>query len=375
MRYNEQAIVRSVALGVAAVTALAGAGKQVQNPTAANAAEVAISSATVPAGGTAQLSFTMTQPRPILSTGTGFDLAGFDVNGIALWSTNGLACGVGSVHNGVLTFSAADPSSVLGTGVDYPFLTIALTAPLGVKTGTAFTFGWSPEAWLTSLAGPYALTVKPGRVTIGGSVSIRGVYPGGGTYPAGTVIRIPGTGFQPGLRLQTAVVYSSISITPNEIVLTLKSQTTMDSQRFQVINKDGSSASYFAYLRGSMVRPPSKTLLQTGEFAFPLQTQAVVNVPAGGGLAGSQWVALALQNPNPGPAAVTIELQPYGQGRSALVVLPAGGRLVDTVQGLLNGIVPQPGDIVRVTSTSMIQMFGINGDETAQTLKPFAVSF
>ena len=149
----------------------------------------------------------------------------------------------------------------------------------------------------------------------------------------------------------------------------------MDSQRFQVINKDGSSASYFAYLRGSMVRPPSKTLLQTGEFAFPLQTQAVVNVPAGGGLAGSQWVALALQNPNPGPAAVTIELQPYGQGRSALVVLPAGGRLVDTVQGLLNGIVPQPGDIVRVTSTSMIQMFGINGDETAQTLKPFVVGF
>ena len=362
-----------IIVGLTAIKALCAAGGH--NVTPPNAAEIAVSSAAVPAGGTAQVRFTLTQPRPIMSTGTGVVLDGFGVNGIALWSPNGVACGVGSVQNGVLQFSAIDPTGLLGSDPDYPFLTLTLTAPASAKAGSSFPFDWSPGAWLSAATGPYDLSVKPGKIAISGSLSIQGVYPGGGTYPAGTLIRIPGSGFQSGIRLQTPVKYSSISITSNEIDLTLKEQTTMDSQSFQVTNSDGSSATYFAYLRGTMLRPPSNALLQSGEYAFPLQTHAIATIAPTGPLPVTQWTAVALQNPNAGPAVVTIEVVSGAPGKSATIVLPAGARLVDTLSGLLNGMPVLPDDSVRITSTATIQMFGINGDESAQTLKPFLPTY
>ena len=330
---------RTVLIGVAAASALAAA----HNPTPPNTIEIAVSSAAVPSGGTVQVRFSPTQPMPIGSTGTGFAMNGFEANGIAVWSPNGVACGVGLIQNGVLRFSAVDPTGILGTGADYPFLTLTLTAPAGLITGTSFAVTWTSDSWLNGPAGPMSLVVKPGKITIGGTLSIRGVYPGGGTYPAGTTIRIPGSGFLKTSRIQTPVKYSSISITSNEIDLTLKEQTTMDSQPFSVTNPDGTSATFFAYLKGVPVRAPANALLKSGEFAFPLATHAIATIPATGALPAGQWNALAMQNPNPGPAVVTVSLQPAGEGRSATVVLPAGGRLVDTISDLLNGVAVGPG--------------------------------
>jgi hypothetical protein len=369
MKQFQQAIV----VGMAAVCTLAGAGRQ--NPQPAGAVEIAVSSGTVPAGGTIQVRFGLTQPMPIGSTGTGFALDGFATNGIALWSPNGVAFGVGVMNNGVLTFTAVDPSLLLGTVTDYPFLTLTLTAPAIAKTGATFPFTWSADAWLNSQTGPLNVLAKTGNVTIGGTASIQGVFPGGGTWPAGTVIRIIGSGFQKTSKLQTKVQFSSMSITPTEIDLTLKSETMMDSQAFTVQNPDGSSATFFAYLRGLPQRVPSKALLQNAEFAFPRAAHALATVQASGAASDSQWNALALQNPNPGPAAVTIEVEPHGQGRSALIVIPAGGRVVDTISGLLSGAVVGPTETVTVTSTAMIQMFGISGDDVTGTLKPFLPVF
>jgi hypothetical protein len=360
---------RSTIFGLAAVCSLAAAGSH--NPTPPNTAEIAISSPSVPPGQTVQVRFSLTQPMPIGSTGTGFALNGFDTNGIAIWSTNGQACGVGLVQNGVLQFSAVDPSGILGTGADYPFLTLTLTAPTGLAPGTSFPLTWSSDAWLNSPTGPMSLVVKPGKLTIGGSVSIRGIFPGGGTWPAGTLIRIPGSGFQKAMHIQTPIKYSSISIAPNEIDLILKEQTTIDANSFSVLNPDGSSATFFAYMKGAPVRPPSNLLLNSGEYAFPLATQAIATIPATGTLPATQWNALALQNPNPGPAVITVSLEPFGEGRSATFILPPGGRLVDTISGLLNGVPVGPGDSVSMISTAMIQVFGIAGDEAANTLTPF----
>jgi hypothetical protein len=317
--------------------------------------------------------FTLTEPRPIGSTGSGIALEGFAADGVALWSANGEACGVGLLQNGVLHFSAIDPSGVLGNSGEYPFLTIALTVPNGLTNGTSFPFTWTPGSWISSPSGPLLLSVKTGTVTIGGSLSISGIYPGGGTYPAGSLIRILGTGFQNNIHIQTHVKYSSISITPNEIDLYLKEQTTLDSQSVQLVNPDGSSATYFAYLKGVLVRQPSADLLKSAEFAFPLQTHALATVGPASALANGQWVALALQNPNPGPAVVTIALP--SQNKSSSILLPSAGRIADTLSDLLNGATIQPGDTVQVTSTAMIQIMGINGDDQAQTLAPFIPSF
>lgn len=345
------------------------------NPTPTGAAEVLVSSAVVPSGGTVQVRFTLTEPRPISSTGGRVSLSSFRANGISLWSANGEACGAGVVIDGTLYFSAIDPSGILGTGADYPYLTLSLTAPQGLAPGTSIPFNWNPGAWMISPAGPLDFIVKPGNETIGGSLSIAGVYPGGGTYPAGTLIRVLGAGFQPNIRIQTPVKYSSISVGPGEIDLFLKEKTTLDSQMFQLTNPDGSTATYFSYLKGTLVQQPSAQLLQNAELAFPLATHAIASVALTAALTAGQWQGLALQNPNPGPVVVTLNLASQPPETAISILLPSGGRIADSLTALLGGASINPGDTVQLNSTAPIQIMGLNGDDQAQTLAPFVPSF
>jgi hypothetical protein len=366
-------IYKSIFSGVvvaSAVIASGGSGGG-HNPDPSGTAEITISSSIVPAGGTAQVRFSLTEPVPISSTG-GRSL--LQADGLAIWSSNGVASGVGLLKNGVLTFRAVDPTGVLGTNVDGPFLTATLSVPQGIATGTLFPVTWSADSWLTSPTGPVSFSIKPGNITVGGSIFISGVYPGGGTFPAGTLVRILGGGFQPNARMQTPVKYSSITIQPNEIDLYLKEQTTLDTRMFQVTNPDGSTVTFYSYLKGTMIRQPSVDLLRNAEFAFPLQTHAIATVGSGVGLAPGQWVGLALQNPNPGPAVVTLRVT-SGGNNSTSIPLPSGARVVDTLAALLDEATVKPGETVQLTSTSMIQIMGLTGDENAQTLTPFVPSF
>ena len=363
---------RVIIASMLSAVALLAAGKQTQNPTAPNAAEVAISSATIPAGGTVQVQFMLTEPKPIMSTGTGFAMDGFSANGIAVWTPTGEACGVGAIVNGKLKFVAIDPTGSLGMGLDYPFLTITLGVPKGAKTGTVYPFNWSPDAYLSNNGTPYTLTVKPGTVTVGGSVAISGIVPGGGTWPIGTMVRIQGSGFSQNSKLITNVKYSFISIQPNEIQIILKEQTTLDSQAFSVLNTDRSRATYFAYLRGTNLRTPSKGLLQNAEYAFPLLTHSAATLNPVPVMSGSQYQALALQNPGSVPASVTLTLN---GGQTALVILPAQYRVVDTLASFYNGAKILPGDVVSLQADAMIQIMGVNADDSTSTLTPFIPKF
>jgi hypothetical protein len=352
-----------------ATALLASGGGTKQNPTPANTAEVHTPNALVPAGGTLQAKFLLTEPRPVTSTGTSYFIGDGFVNGLSLWSINGVAGGVGVVRNGWLYFEGIDPSLMLGTNVDYPFLTITTQVNAGAVPGTTSSIGWASGAYMTGATGPFDLLARPGTLTIGGSISIHGVYPGGGTWPAGTVIRMTGSGFKSNTHLQTAVKFSSFTITPQEIDLVLKEQTTMDSQSFQVVNPDGSADTYFSYMRGTLIHQPSRLFLQAVEPAFPLKTGAIatlgpVPAPANSG----QYLALALQNNSPGPLVVTLQLTT--QGTTATVLLPSTGRVVDAIADLFGGVNPLPGETVAITSTSPVQILGIMVDESAGTVAP-----
>ena len=206
------------------------AGKQ--NPAAPGTTEVRISSEIAPPGGTAQLKFSLTEPRPIMSSGSRMAVGGMTVDGVAVWSSTGNAGGLGVLKDGFLTLMAVDPTGVMGTNVDYPFLTVTMDLPSTLPIGFLLPIDWT-EPWLASNTGPLVLLVKPGGVKVAPGINIRNVYPGGGTYPAGTVIRISGSGFNLFTKLQTAVKHSSLSISPDEIRFTLLEQTTMDSQAFR----------------------------------------------------------------------------------------------------------------------------------------------
>jgi hypothetical protein len=86
-----------------------------------------------------------------------------------------------------------------------------------------------------------------------------------------------------------------------------------------------------------------------------------------------QFVALAVQNPNPGPVSVTFQLQSTGATTS--IVLPSGGRIKDELGALLGGLSVNAGDVVKVNATAGVQILGLIGDENATTVTPFLPTF
>ena len=119
-----------------------------------------------------------------------------------------------------------------------------------------------------------------------------------------------------------------------------------------------------------MQQTPVRTLLQSAEPAFQLQTHALatITIPAAGA---GQFTGLALQNPNPGPVVVTLQ----GGGQTAMIVLKSGDRVMDDLSTLLNGALLNPGDVVTLVSTTALQILGLQGDDVAQTVMPFLPVF
>jgi hypothetical protein len=358
----------------AAGALLAGGGPIGSGITPAGAAEVRTLSERVPAGGTVQVKYLLTQPRPISTAGPKVYMGDFSVNGVSASSPLGDAAGVALAQNGYLSIAIVSPNSDYGTNLDYPFLTVAMTIHPSTPTGSTFPLGFA-DATFQGPTGPVTLTdPKPGTLTIGGSISIHGVVPGGGTWPAGTVIKVEGTGFRLGTKLATKMKISSpVYISPSEMRFTLAEATTLDTQPIQAVNPDGSQVTFYSYLRGVPVATPSRALLQNAEPMFQAQTHGVAIVGPLQPLALGQFVAIAVQNPTPGPVAVTFYVA--RSGATSTIVLPSCGRLMDDLSSLLGGAGLNAGDIVTITATSSVQILGILGDENAATVSPFFPAF
>ena len=92
------------------------------------------------------------------------------------------------------------------------------TAKIGATS--SITFDPSPidfqriNSWGDPQGNPYTLTVNPGTFTVGGSLSIQSVTPGGGLLPSGTVVQINGTGFD----ATTVVSIGDVNISTTQLV-------------------------------------------------------------------------------------------------------------------------------------------------------------
>ncbi|MBZ5603860.1 MAG: hypothetical protein LAO79_16300, partial [Acidobacteriia bacterium] len=340
--------------------------------TATNAAEVRTNSARVPPGTTFQAQYLLTQPRPIASGGSRISIDAFDVNGVAIFSPLGDAAGAAVWQNGFLSVNVISPSGDYGSNLDYPYMTVTMTVPATTPIGSTFPLGLVSASYIGP-TGPLTLTdPKPGTLTIGGSVSIHNVTPGGGTWPAGTVVKFEGTGFSPLTKLTAKMRMSPITyVSSTELHFTLLDVTTMDMVGLTAQNPDESQVTYFSYLRGGLLTPPSRPLLRHTDPVFQAQTHGVAqfSVPA---LAAGQFAAIAIQNPTPGPVVVTFQVQ--STGATTTFTLPFGGRIVDEISSLV-GSALNAGDSVTVTSTSGVQILGLLGDETQGTVEPFLPVF
>jgi len=262
------------------LVALAGAGSA-----ASPSLQLALSNETIPAGATGQVKVWVASPTPIASGGFNiyFDPSVFaGITGAGAFGSNGNAnAKVGIVATALgATFSSVPSnfngvfSDDIGRLPDLPVFTIDVTVNPGVAAGTksTFTLDTTPAPWTDANGNTYSVTVVPGSVTVGGSLAISDVEPGGGILPAGTVVKISGTGFDPAAALTVdGVSVGSVQVVSSqEIDFTIGAAAELTGKRVAVSNPDGSQAEYFPILDGVA---PNGSL-----YVFPLRTGTVVSV-------------------------------------------------------------------------------------------------
>jgi hypothetical protein len=333
----------------------------------------------VPPGGMAQMKFMVTEPTPISTGGPriAFDPLMFtSVEGIELFCPTGDLNGVAVVSGSQVRIQYTTTAGAQGT--DYPIMTMALRVRSDAVPGTQTSFQLDPSStWMLGALGSSTMKpTPPATVTVGGSISIKNVVPGGGILPAGTVVSIRGIGFQPKTQVQlNAIKFSSIQLVgPEEIQFTLAESTNMTGQKIQVVNPDGSRDTYFSYLRGVPLSrsnyPPLANVVPI--FSSVTHTGAVFS--SMGFDVNTQFTGLAVQNPGLTPADVTVAL--YSPANVLLgtstVTLPSGYRLMQETSEWAQGVAPVFGSYAVVTATQPIQVFGFTGDSRSDAIFPLA---
>ena len=329
-----------------------------------------------PPGGVVQMKLMVTAPTPISSGGPrlSFDSTFDAVWGIELFNPTGDVNGAAVINGSQVNVFYTTSSGPQGT--DYPIMTVALHVRPDALPGSQTQFSLDPAStWILGLLGPATLKpMTPATVTVGGTISITNVVPGGGLLPAGSVVNIQGMGFQPNTQIQlNAIKASSIAVIgPNQIQFTLAEATNMTGQKIQLVNPDGSQDTYFSYMRGIPLFASNYALLQNTVPIFSSLTHSSATYAPMDAWLPSQITGIAVQNPNPAPAVVTVSLysaQNVQVGGSTINV-PAGYRFIAETSEVTNAA-PQVGSYVVVTSTQPVQSFAFIADKSQSTLFPF----
>ncbi len=322
------------------------------------------------------MKFLSTEPTPI-STGRphGFyDEAMFDdVLGIELFNPLGDLNGVALVSGNAISVSFESLGALQGT--DYPVMTIALHVRPGALPGSQSQFDLdSSTAFTVNYLPAIFKPIPPATITVGGTLSITNVAPGGGVLPAGTVVKVEGLGFESRTQVQLSGVQAqSIAVvSASEIEIVLQQATNMTGKKIQVVNPDGSQDTYFSYMRGINLRASNQPLLSHAVPIFSSMTHSQAEFAPAIAAAGDQFTGLAMQNQNLASANVKVTL--YSSGNQALssteIGLPAGYRLMAESSELTGQIAP-PGSYILVSSDQPIQAFGFLANTATQTITPF----
>src|SRR5262249_46914785 len=146
------------------------------------------------------------------------------------------------------------PNGTFGSFGNYPLLVVSAAIPSNAVPGQQFAVAPNlGSPWSVDVHGTWLpVQLHPGNITVGGSVSITNVVPGGGTLPAGGTFSIFGTGFSTSTRvsLQGISASSIVCVSPTQIQVKVQNSTTLDGALIQVANPDNSSDSYYSYMRG-----------------------------------------------------------------------------------------------------------------------------
>ncbi|MBN8731383.1 MAG: hypothetical protein J0L64_12635 [Acidobacteria bacterium] len=334
-----------------------------------------VSEEVAPAGSVAQIKVSVTEPKPIIHGNMAMDMDfSFDLLGIALYSSRGTVSGIAYRKQGGLQVRFNDPSATLGMEPDYPVLTIAVGVPRNAVPGARMpvSVNLDTSQWISPLGLPYAEESKPGSVSVGGSVAVNNVVPGGGRIAAGESFRILGTGFQPDVRVDLEYVedLETRFVNSGEILMTARTAFDLDGKRIRVRQRNQPNVFYYSYLRGERRTASTLPLLEQSEPIFPMRsTAAAIGVYPF--LRPNQVAGIALQNPNRTAATVTVSaLSPFLKPiASATVTLAPGEEFVKSLPELMT-VPPGCGAFLRIYSSLPVQYIPLVADPAAGEIQP-----
>lgn len=356
-----------------------------------------VGSATVPTGGIFQYQLLLTEPKPIGESSTRPTLSTGPrgpVRGVAVNDASGKAIGIAVINDntGDITVRIQSPDSSLGTDVDYPLL--VLTMPVtSTNKGASFPMGMDPSSAFFNGGTAYNIQENvPGTLTIGGTVSITDVIPGGGTIKPGDTVKILGIGFDANTKIQmNNANINQTFVSSTEIDVSITSlcapeinpcspvpSMQLDGDRIRATNTSTNDVSeYFSYAHTDDVPGSSNNQLVT--LVHPMFSQQSFTVGSFGySASATQFTGIALQNIETSDATVKIELLD-GSGNSVatapLVLLPARTKMVRAISDFFSSV-PAGTTQVRATVTTgpAIKMLGMLGDSSAGTVAPVAVT-
>jgi hypothetical protein len=366
-------------LPVSAASGSGGGGGGGGGNVASGVLSLKISDEIAPPGGVVQMKFSVTEPRPIIrgTVSMSYDTDLIDsFLGIAVFSPNGDASGTASWQNGVLHLELNSPGQDLGSVIDYPIVTIAVRLKPTAIPGTVsfFNMDLSQSTLLDVFGSPYPAEIKPGTITVGGTLSVYNVSPGGGLIAAGTPVTITGSGFdaKTDVRINTNAKYSFSVISPNEIRVIPQSAVDLTSARI-VLKNSKETTTYYSYLRPAIAPAVGDSAVTRVKPVLPTATLRDGLVGIGSLDAGA--VGIALENPSAAAAAVTADLyDPLGNflATSALQV-PAWSSLNVDLATSFPGVAVKP-SVVRVRSATPIQAMGLSQQVSTGQVVPLPVT-
>jgi len=342
--------------------------------------ELKVLDSTIPPGGLFQFQLMLTEPKPIGHGSTRPIVPTGPVRGIALNDPIGQTAGVAVVNNAGIQVNFNSPKATFGTtpNSDSPILTIAMPIAANMPVGRLFplSIDTANSLWTDANGQPYPQEVGDGQLTIGGTLAIRDVVPGGGLQPAGTRISIFGMGFTPAARVNMEGVNLSAGdvqfISPSQIDVVLPSALQMDGTRVRVRTQTECST-YFAYLRTQPIGESTHALVAQSYPLFSRKTYS--NATLAWTRSGQKFTALALQNPGTDAVEITVKMQ-SGTGvvlGSLSLQLPGLSKITRDLAELFAGA-PTGAVAVSATSNRPIQILGLLGDDATGDVVPVIVT-
>ena len=332
-----------------------------------NAASIRVADERVPAGATVQAKIELTEPRPII-TGNGRLISDFDeVFGVAIHSADGLTVGAAVQDSSGLAIRAVSPNAAFGLAA-YPILTIAARVRASAAPGSLIPMTFSGLDWRDPAGNAYVTDFKPGTLTVGGSLSLHNVAPGGGVVPAGTVLRMEGTGFVPTTEIKASplALSSARYVSPTLMEATVLQSGELQGVRFRAVNRDGERVTYYSYLRASNAGGSSSDLLNRTKPLFGWRTYASASFPGDRSAPGA---AVAFQNPSNAQVSVTLTLQDiFGNAlASRQIVVDPNACVSRTVAELFGRA---DGASVAAAAQGRLQMLGLIVDSASGIVYP-----